>query len=293
MSTDERPLRLGTRGSNLARAQSSQVARALHRATGRPVELKIISTRGDRDRTRPLAALGGKGLFTAELEAELREGTIELAVHSLKDLPTEDPDGLVLAAIPTRADPRDVIVGAPLEALPVGAVVGTGSLRRKMQVLARRPDLAVRGIRGNVETRLRKRDEGDYDAVILAKAGLDRLGITRDDITPFSPGQMVPAVGQGALGVQGSLHRPEILVLLKTIDDPVTRRRVAAERAFLRTFGGGCNVAAACYARVEAGDVLHLRAVVQQDDGEIKQAEARGVDGPALGRMLAETLRFG
>lgn len=285
-------LRLGTRGSQLAVAQSSLVARAVTRATGIPVELVIISTRGDRIVDRPLAAIGGKGLFTAELEAALRSGEISFAVHSLKDLPTDDPDGLTLAAIPERADPRDVLVGSPLEALPRGAVVGTGSLRRAAQIRDIRPDLEIRGIRGNVETRLQKGDGEDYDAVVLAAAGLDRLSIKRPDAYPFSPDQMIPAVGQGALAVQAAVDQPEILALLDQINHPPTRRRIDAERTFLAAFGGGCNVAAGCYARIEASGLLHVRAFAQHEDGgPLHRAEARGDDPIALGKMLAETVR--
>ena len=273
-------------------AQSSLVARALTRATGRPVRLQIISTRGDRITDRPLAAIGGKGLFTAELEAALRAGEIDLAVHSLKDLPTEDPAGLTVAAIPERADPRDVLVGAALEALPPGAMVGTGSLRRRCQLLAARPDLEVRGIRGNVDTRLRKRDEGEYDAVVLAAAGLDRLGIRRPDAHRLSPDRMVPAAGQGALAVQAATHRPEMLALLARVDHAPTRARVQAERAFLATYGGGCHVAAACYARFEASGVLHVRAISQAEEGApVRRVEARGQDPVSLGRQVAEALR--
>ena len=292
MAPDDRPLILGTRGSQLAVAQSSLVARAITRATGRPVRLEIISTRGDQITDRPLAAIGGKGLFTAELEAALRAGEIDFAVHSLKDLPTEDPEGLVVAAIPARADPRDVVVGAPLGSLPPGAVVGTGSLRRRCQLLALRPDLTIQGIRGNVDTRLRKLDEGDYDAVILAAAGLERLGIQRTDLHPLSPEQVVPAAGQGALAIQASAARPDILALLASVEDAETRARVDAERAFLAAFGGGCHVAAACYARFEGAGVLHVRAVAQpEEDGPIRRAEARGTEPVSLGRQLAAAVR--
>jgi hydroxymethylbilane synthase len=290
MQNDE--LRLGTRGSQLARAQSGLVARAVTRATGVSVRLVIIKTRGDRIIDRPLAEIGGKGLFTAELEAALRAHEIDFAVHSLKDLPTDDPAGLVLAAIPEREDPRDVLVGGALDALPRGAVVGTGSLRRGCQLRALRPDLEIRGIRGNVDTRLRKRDDGDYDAVVLAAAGLARLGIRRGDAYALAPDQMVPAVGQGALAIQAAADRPDVLALLAHINHPETRRRIDAERAFLAAFGGGCNVAAGCYARIEGGETLHVRAMAQlEDDGPIVRAAARGDDPFALGAELARVLR--
>ena len=280
---------LGTRGSQLALAQSGQVARDITRLTGVPVELEVISTRGDRIIDRPLAAIGGKGLFTAELEAALRSGEIHLAVHSLKDLPTEDPDGLMLGAIPERADPRDALVGPPIGLLPHGAVVGTGSLRRGCQITALRPDIAVKGIRGNVDTRLAKFDRGEYDAIILAMAGLSRLSIARPDIHPLGLREMIPAPGQGALGVQCSASNDWVQSLLAAIDHPDTRRRVAAERAFLERLGGGCNIAAGCYARTEARQ-LHVFAMAQLDDRPAQRAEARGDDPIALGQQLADSL---
>ena len=234
------PLILGTRGSILARTQSQHVADAITAATGVPVELRIISTRGDRNQTQPLAQLGGKGLFTLELEEGLRDGSLDLAVHSLKDLPTDDPDGLVIGAMPRREDPRDAWVGPTVDVLAAGAVVGTGSLRRAAQVRALRPDVRIEDIRGNVETRLAKRDAGRYDATILAMAGLRRLGIVREDVHPLTVEQMVPAVGQGVLGVQCRAGDARLLGLLAAIDDVETRRCATLERAFLAALGGGC-----------------------------------------------------
>jgi hydroxymethylbilane synthase len=287
MSSDR--LILGTRGSQLALAQSGQVARDITRLTGVDVQLEVISTRGDRIIDRPLAAIGGKGLFTAELEAALRSGEIHLAVHSLKDLPTEDPEGLILGAIPQRADPRDALVGPPLGLLPAGAVVGTGSLRRGCQLKARRPDIVLKGIRGNVDTRLSKRDSGEYDAVVLAMAGLSRLSISRPDINPLGISEMIPAPGQGALGVQCSAANTRVRQLLAAINHDETARRITAERAFLERLGGGCNVAAGCYARIEAGQ-LHVFAMAQLGDRPIRRAEARGTDPIALGQQLADLL---
>lgn len=286
----KRTLKLGTRGSLLARAQSQMVADQLSAATGWPVELVILTTRGDLDQQRPLAALGGKGLFTFELEEGLRDGSLDLAVHSLKDLPTEDAEGLTLGAIPEREDPRDVIVGAPLAALPAGARLGTGSLRRRVQALALRPDLRVGDIRGNVETRLRKRDEGQFDATILAAAGLNRLGILRADGHPIPVAEMVPAVGQGALAVQCRAGDPVVLGLLAQIDHAPTRAAVGVERAFLQSFGGGCNTPAACHAW-SAGGELRAMAVAPDPAGGLRRAEGSGLDGPALGRRLAAELR--
>ena len=288
------PLKLGTRGSRLARAQSQQVADAITRATGRPVVLEIVSTRGDRDRSRPLAELGGKGLFTFELEERLRQGTLDLAVHSLKDLPTDDPDGLVVAAFPMREDPRDAFVGPDVVSLRKGAVVGSGSLRRRAQFAALRPDVSLVDIRGNVDTRIARVDEGTVDGTILAMAGLNRLGIQRADVHPFSVAQMVPAVGQGALGIQCRADDAEVLGVLAAIDHAPTRACVTAERAFLAAYGGGCNVPAACFVQVE-GSILRGVAVAESASGQLHRVEAEGAlgsDGPErLGRALAQQVQ--
>jgi hydroxymethylbilane synthase len=282
-------LRIGTRGSALALAQSGQIADAITARTGVPVELVRFTTRGDRIRDRPLPEVGGKGLFTAELEAALRDGRIDLAVHSLKDLPTDDPDGLVLGAIPERADPRDALVGPSLDALAQGAVLGTGSLRRRVQISAMRPDLDIRDIRGNVGTRLRKRDEGQFDATILAMAGLVRLGIERPDVHALDVGRMIPAVGQGALGVQCRAGDARVLDLLKQVDHEATRHCVTAERAFLARVGGGCNVPAGCHVVVD-GAGFHGRACLQRNDAALRIASAHGDDPVALGWSLAREL---
>lgn len=282
---------LGTRGSALARTQSQHVADAITAATGVAVELKIIVTRGDRDRTRPLAELGGKGLFTLELEEGLRDGSLDLAVHSLKDLPTDDPDGLALGAFPPREDPRDAWVGPSLTDLQQGAVVGTGSLRRAAQVRALRPDVVVKDIRGNVETRLAKRDRGDYDATILAMAGLRRLGIERPDIHALGPDQMVPAVGQGILGVQCRAGDERVLGLLAAVDDAATRRCATVERSFLAAFGGGCNVPAGCHAWVDGDGLVAVAMAAPGAEGPVRRVEDRGTDAIALGERLAAALK--
>lgn len=284
-------LRLGTRGSKLAITQSGLVARAVTEATGVPVELVVVRTRGDRIQDRPLPEVGGKGLFTAELEAALQGGEIDLAVHSLKDLPTEDAPGLCLGAIPERADPRDALVGCRLLDLAQGAVVGTGSLRRRVQLLAMRPDLEVRGIRGNVDTRLAKRDRGDYRAIVLAMAGITRLGIGRDDVYPLAVDEVTPAPGQGALAVQCRAGDARVLDLLSTVDHPPTRRRVAVERSFLKFLGGGCNVPAGCHAREVEGGALEATAVVADERGSLAREYGRGDDPIELGRRLALELR--
>ncbi len=202
MSGPDPALRLGTRGSLLARTQSQHVADAIAAATGRQVELIIITTRGDQIRDRPLQQVGGKGLFTKEIEDAMLSHEIDLAVHSMKDMPTESPSGLTITAVPERVDPRDALVGATLDELARGAVVGTGSVRRAMQLRALRPDLEIRGIRGNVDTRIRKQRDGDYHAIVLAIAGLTRLRRTGEVAEAFGVSIMIPAVGQGALAVQ-------------------------------------------------------------------------------------------
>jgi hydroxymethylbilane synthase len=271
-------------------AQSQQVADEISAATGREVVLEVVSTRGDRDRTRPLAALGGKGLFTFELEEGLRAGTLDLAVHSLKDLPTEDADGLIIGAFPKREDPRDCFVGPALYGLRDGAVVGSGSLRRRSQIKAMRPDVQLVDIRGNVETRIKKVDEGIVEGTILAMAGLNRLGISRPDIHPFSVEQMVPAVGQGALGIQCRAADTEVLTAILAIDDPVTRICVIAERAFLLTYGGGCNVPAGCHVR-PVGERLRGAAMAENPAGKLIHVEAIGTDPVVLGQQLAALVR--
>lgn len=283
------PLRLGTRGSALARTQSQGIADLITATTGRAVELVIITTKGDRITDRPLPEIGGKGLFTLELETALRDGGIDFAVHSLKDLPTEDPDGLVLGAIPTRVDPRDALIGHAVDALPAGSSVGSGSLRRRMQLLSLRPDVQVRDIRGNVPTRLEKRDRGDFAATVLAMAGLIRLGIDREDIYPLSVDEMVPAVGQGALAVQCRADDPVVGPILSAIDDTSTRKSVEGERAFLRAWGGGCNVPAGAHICTD-GDVYLIRAVVQDSTGQMRRFEARGENPVSLGLAASAAL---
>lgn len=282
-------LRLGTRGSPLALAQSGLVAQMITANTGVSVVLEVIRTRGDRVLDRPLAALGGKGLFTAELEAALAGGAIDLAVHSLKDLPTDDPPGLCIGAIPRREDPRDALIGPPLASLPPGARVGSGSTRRRAQLLEIRADLAVLDIRGNVGTRLRRLDEGDFDAIVLAVAGMNRLGLARPDLRPFGLDEMVPAPGQGALAVQIRAGDARVRALVATVDDPATRRAAQVERTFLAEAGGGCNSPGACHAWLEAGR-LHAVAVGLGDDGRLRRVSAQEEDGVALGRRLAAAL---
>ena len=276
---------LGTRGSALARTQSEQIAELL-RANGHDVRLEIIQTRGDRETDKPVPELGGKGLFTAELEAALLDGSIHLAVHSLKDLPTEDAEGLCVAAIPIREDHRDALVstGAKLADLPQGAKVGTASLRRQALLRIARPDLDVVPLRGNVDTRVRKALEGDLDAVVLAAAGLHRLG-RADVISEYL--DFLPAPAQGALGIQAREDAGWVRQALQELHHKETERCVRAERELLRVLEGGCSVPVAAL-----GEGRRLRAIVAAVDGSrLLVAEGEGDDPIALGRDVAQKLR--
>jgi hydroxymethylbilane synthase len=291
-----RRVRIGTRGSQLALRQAEEIAAGLRRAWPRvEVELVPIRTSGDRLATAHLAEVGGKGLFVQEIDDALREGRVDLAVHSLKDLPGERPRDVVLAAFPPREDPRDVLVAArptTIAALPAGARVGTSSLRRSVQLLARRPDVASVPIRGNVDTRLRKLRDGQYDALVLAAAGLRRLGLLDDGATLLDPGEMLPAVGQGTLGVEARANDAAILALAEPLTDPETRTATLAERAFLEAMGGTCTTPLAAYARRE-GNGLRLDAFVATPDGTrvMRDRETGAPDAPeALGRRLAARL---
>ncbi len=260
------------------------------------VQIELFDTRGDLNRKDPLPEIGGKGLFTQELEEALREQRIDLAVHSLKDLPVEDSPGLTVVAIPVRAATHDLLVSrkaARIEDLPEGAAVGTSSLRRAAQLLARRPDLQIKDIRGNVDTRLRKLDDPNlgYDAVLLAQAGINRLGHTGlEHAHPIPHDDVLPAPGQGALGVQGRANDPETDHYLQVLDHAQTRAAVTAERAFLAGLGGGCSIPVGALASVQ-NDVLHLQAVVAGPDGKrvIKVSGTAGVESAlALGQKLAD-----
>ncbi len=285
-------LTFATRPSALARWQTDYVADLLRAAhPGLTIDIQVIVTQGDRILDKPLPLIGGKGLFTAELERALREGRVDAAVHSLKDLPVEDAPGLTIGLTPPRADARDALIcpaGRTLNALPAGAVVGTSSPRRQAQLLAYRPDLAVKPIRGNVDTRIRKAREGQYDAIVLAAAGVTRLGL-EDAVTQYLPlDVMLPAPGQGVLGVQCRADDERTLALLAAVEDPAARAAAQAERAFLAGLGGGCAIPVAAYAHpVDAG--LHLTGLVASPDGRrTLRVEATGDDPLALGRALAE-----
>lgn len=287
-------LRFGTRGSHLARRQTQIVADLLQAAhPGLRIEVEVITTYGDQKLDTPLPLIGGKGVFTIELETALRDGAIDLAVHSLKDLPTADVEGVVIGAIPERASPLDVLIsrsGLRLDELSERAVIGTSSLRRSAQLLARRPDLHLINIRGNVDTRLRKlRDrEGPYDAIVLAKAGIDRLDLGEVVTEVLSPEMMLPAPGQGAIGVQCRAG-DDALHLLRAIQHPATMAEVTAERSFLSALGGGCSAPVAALGEAH-GDELTLRGRIGAVDGS-RQVDVTSSgpvsDAYALGASLA------
>src|ERR1039457_3272702 len=241
---------IASRGSQLALWQARWVAAQLS-AAGHPCRIEIVKTTGDKITDVPLAKVGTKGLFTKEIEEALLDGRAYLAVHSLKDLPTELPEGLVLAAVPEREDPRDAVVGRKLADLPLFAKVGTSSLRRAAQLRQLRPDLQVESVRGNLDTRLRKLDEGQYDAILLAAAGLKRLGWGGRIAEILSPNQMCPAVGQGPLAIEPRAGFEGVALL----DHADTHTAILAERAVLRALGGGCQVPIGAYATVSEGRV--------------------------------------
>lgn len=287
-------LRLGSRGSPLAVAQSRLVGQALAEA-GHRAGLATVETAGDRDRVRPLAALGGKAVWTKELDEALLGGRIDAAVHSLKDVETRLPAGLVLAAVLPRADPRDRLVGAPsLAALPAGARVGTSSPRRAAQLASRRPDVRPVLLRGNVATRLARVEDGSVDATFLAAAGLDRLGIAAG--APLDPEDWLPAAAQGIIGVTARADDAATLAILAEIDHPASHLAALAERAVLAGIGGSCRTAVAVHARPTSGASLHLAAELYSPDGT-DRADAGMVapvasraDAMALGATVAEWL---
>lgn len=292
-------LRAGTRASALARWQTDRVSQALTRLTGIRAEPVVISTTGDRDLDVPLPALGGKGAFTEELEAGLRDGAIDFAVHSLKDLPVEDAPGIVVAAILSRDDPRDVVIaksGGTLAALPPGAVVGTSSNRRMAQIAAARPDLRIRPLRGNVDTRVGKALDGVYDAIIIAAAGVHRLGLAAHVTEYLGYDRMLPAPGQGALAVQCRADDQITRGLLAGLDDPAARIPTTAERALLSALGGGCAAPIAALGEsldAEGGRRLRLTGLVASLDGaRVLRAtlDAEWSSGLVLAQHLAATL---
>lgn len=289
-------VRIATRKSPLALWQAEHVAAELRRHhPGLAVELVTMTTRGDKILDSPLAKVGGKGLFVKELEQGMLEDRADLAVHSMKDVPVEFPDGLHLAVVMRRAEHRDAFVSnahARLADLPQGAVVGTCSLRRKCQLLAWRDDLRIHDLRGNVNSRLAKLDAGDFDAIILAGAGLQRLGFDARIRELLAPEQSLPAIGQGAIGIECRVDDPRVNALVAPLADPDTGIRLAAERAFNARLMGGCQVPIAGFAVLEQGEVW-LRGLVGSPDGrEVIQGERRGpaADASAMGTALAEEL---
>jgi hydroxymethylbilane synthase len=295
-------LRLGTRGSPLALAQTKEVRRRLaaahpELAADGAVATVVIKTSGDRIQDRALSEIGGKGLFTKEIEEALVAGEIDAAVHSMKDVPTWLPEGLVVEHLLPREDPRDAFFsphGARLADLPEGAVVGTASLRRQAQILARRPDLRVVTFRGNVATRLRKLEAGEVDATLLAVAGLRRLGEADRIVAALSPEEMLPAVGQGAIGLEIRADDARTRGLLDAIACRETGIRVAAERALLAQLDGSCKTPIAGLAELEGDATLRLRGLIALPDGSrLHAAELRGpaAEALALGRHLGEQLQ--
>jgi hydroxymethylbilane synthase len=301
----ERVIRIGTRGSPLARWQAGWVAERLQKLdSGLSVQLVEIKTLGDRDRNSPLATIGGMGLFTKEIQRAVGEGSVDVAVHSLKDLPTQGMDELLLAAVPVREDVADALIAPKYQTineLPEGACVGTSSPRRRAQLLFLRPDLQVVSLRGNVETRLKQALDGRLDAVILAWAGMHRLGLSRHVTQRLDPSEFLPAVGQGALGIECRRDDPVTRVLLERLDDATTRRAVVAERAALAGLQGGCNLPMAAWARDVADDktnaevpALVIDAAVFDSDGHTRIAVTlygRHDDPETLGFRAAQALR--
>jgi len=280
-----------TRPSALARWQTSFVIQELKTRWDNLIcEKLVITTQGDRDLDTSLPEIGGKGLFTYELEQALQEGRVHTAVHSLKDLQTEDAPGLKIGAILQRADPRDVLIcpsGLTLEELPAGAVVGTSSNRRLAQLLAYRPDLRVDPIRGNIDTRIRKVLEGQYDAIVLAAAGVNRLGLQKH-ITQYLPsGTMLPAPGQGALAVQCCANDEKTQLLLQAIDHRYTRLAVNAERAFLSALGSGCSLPVGALAKVQGAEITLHGVIAAPDGSQVIGLSASGGDPVLLGQELA------
>lgn len=290
-------VRAGTRTSRLARWQTAHVLARLEAVGAGPCVVTPFTTKGDRILDTPLPAIGGKGLFTAELETALHEHRIDLAVHSLKDLPTASVPGLTIGAIFNRADVRDVLVGdagMTLDTLPEGAIVGTSSHRRAAQVLHHRPDVVIESIRGNVPTRVEKVRTGRYTVAVMAAAGLVRLDMHDAIASYLSTEAMLPAPGQGALAVQCRADDEGLLALLAQIDDPKDRAATTAERTFLASLEAGCSTPLAAYATVQADGTLHMQALIASVDGQQRvEVEGTGTDPIELGETLAEKARQG
>jgi hydroxymethylbilane synthase len=286
-------LRVATRGSALARWQADHVVALLQKVEPSvQAEVVVVETSGDRRSDVPIWELGGKGVFVKEVQAAVLDGRADVAVHSAKDLPSTTPDGLVIAAVPERADVRDALVGARLDELPEGAVVATGSLRRRAQLAARRPDLRFEGLRGNMDTRIARVGRDGVAAVVVAAAALDRLGLADRIAERLDLDVVLPQVGQAALAVECRADDVDTRALLERIEHGPSRRAVDAERGFLRELGGDCSIPAAAHA-TQAGDGLRVRALVASPDGRV--VERHEVSGPAtagaaLGRSAARHL---
>lgn len=290
--TAAKTLTIGSRGSHLALWQARHVANQLTKL-GIESHIEIIKTTGDHLQTASLTQAGGKGLFTKEIEEALLDGAIDLAVHSLKDLPTENPSGLCIAAVPEREDPRDALLGKPLSELAEGARVGTSSGRRAAQLRRLRPDLRIEPIRGNVDTRLRKLKEGQYDAIMLAVAGLHRLGLAGEIAQIFAPGEICPAPGQGALAIQ-TREKSDAREVCTALDDEGTHGCVTCERTVLARLDAGCQLPVGVFAEVHDRD-LHVQAIVISPDGrECLKGQGTGTrsNPRELGNKVAEDLLF-
>jgi len=295
-----RRFRIGTRGSALALWQANHVRDELARRHGIEAELVRIHTSGDKLQTASVAQIGAegsaKGIFIKELEDALLAGTVDIAVHSMKDVPTETPAGLVFAAITRREDPRDCLISRTnraLKGLAAGARIGTSSVRRQAQLRHVRPDLAVAELRGNVDTRLRKVAEGEFDAIVLAMAGVNRLGSASKVTQVFNEDVMIPAVGQGALGIETRADDSEALAVAASLDDPETRACVAAERALLRELEGGCQVPLGAWARIAPNGEIQMEAGVFSPDGkdEVRRRDSGSLaDSDAIGIRLGRAL---
>jgi hydroxymethylbilane synthase len=265
-------IRIGSRRSKLALVQSEYVRRLVESRSDRKCEIVTLDTKGDKILDRSLPAIGDKGLFTKELEEKLLDGSIDMAVHSLKDLPTDLPGGLALGAVPAREDPRDALVadapGPTLESFPVGARIATGSLRRRVQIMKKRPDIIIEDLRGNVPTRISRLKERNLDGIILAVAGLKRLGLESNISQVFATDYMIPAAGQGALGIEVRGDDEEIGAILERLDDPRARLETQAERSILNGLGGSCQVPIGINARIE-GDGITIAAFVSDLEAEL------------------------
>lgn len=294
-NNSNKKITIGTRGSMLALWQANWVKSELERVHGLEVELNIIKTTGDKITDVPLSQVGGKGLFVKEIEEALLDGRVDLAVHSMKDVPTDFPEGLALRCITKREDPRDALIsreGKRLSELTKGAKIGTSSLRRRSQLLAKRPNLEITDLRGNLDTRIRKLEEGVYDAIILAGAGLNRLGWSEKITELIDPDIMLPAIGQGALGIETRIDDGATNELVAFFDDPNTSDAVKGERALLKELEGGCQVPIAAYGTVKDMH-LKLKGLVASVDGSrIIEASIEGSsrDSATLGVELAKKL---